>query len=181
MNNQTKVIANGKIVDISKNPVAFALESAAEIFRHEQTLIRSKEQGSVVELSENILHVMGVTMVTENTDEDVDYTADFSLVGAKNNDTGIDNPNIIDPDINTLTPELTDAKDKFLSTEDPFYEQDETKTDTYNNTLRMRSRSAKRPLVSIAKDMCTPHLSHQVNNQSRYFVNKNTSSRRRKR
>ena len=70
MNNQTKVIANGKIVDISKNPVAFALESAAEIFRHEQTLIRSKEQGSVVELSENILHVMGVTMVTENTDED---------------------------------------------------------------------------------------------------------------
>ena len=181
MSINTNIIVNNKLVDISK-PISFALQSASEIFKNEQSMNRTKTDGSLAQLSENVLHVMGVTMITSAQGGDsIPFTADFSFMNAKNSDIGIDNINIIDPDINTLTPELTTARDKFLAVDDPFYEQDEAKPEKYKNDLRKNSKAAKKPLILIAKDMCTPHLSHQIKNQSRYFINKNTSLRTGKR
>ena len=179
MSNSTKIIVNNKLVDISKQPIAFALQSASEIFKTEQSMNRTKTDGSLTQLSENVLHVMGVTMITSAAGgEDIPFTADFSFKSTKNSDAGIDNVNIIDPDIDTLTPELTTAKDNFLAVNDPFYEQDEAKTEKHKNELRTKLKTIKKPLILIARDMCQPHLSHQINNQSRYFINRNTSSRR---
>ena len=197
MSNNTKIIVNNRLVDISNKPITFALQSAAEIFKDEQVMIRTKQDGSLTQLSESVLDTMGITMITADAGEgspsfstmitadagerSPSFSADFSLVGDRNNDRGIDNSSIMDPDINTLTPELIDAKDKFLAADDPFYEQDEVKTQKQINHSRRKSKTIKTPLLMIAKDMCMPHLSHQVKNQNRYFINKNVSSRRGKR
>ena len=83
----------------------------------------------------------------------------FSLMGSKNIDETIDNPNIIDPDLNKLTPVLIPTNDKFKNAADAFYELDESAPDTLkrhtksqktNQTVKLRpiadqiARSAKR-------------------------------------
>jgi|MDSZ01.1.fsa_nt_gb hypothetical protein len=193
MSKRYKTIINNRRVNLAIEPKGQILQSAAEIFYNEESMIRTTGNHTLRHLSENILHTLGVTMLdsfaeSERFDDEFEsayvhdpiesYNKNFSFMSIKNNDEGIDNPNILDPDFMGLKPKLISAADKFISVADPFYEQDEEKSESTLGLSFLESEKRKKPLVAIAADLTQPHLSRHTSNQNRYFANKIFSLRR---
>ena len=184
MPSKTKVIVNNKRVDMLNQPLAYVLNSSIEHFKQDSAILETTGIDSLVDLSVDALFAMGITqidkinpntlmhfnMVDESDSLNVKLTADYSFMSMENKDQGIDNINIIDPDIPMLSPQLTSTKDKFLAVDDPFYEQDDETIDATKQELRKRQKLKRKPLIKVAVDMCAPQLSKEVKNRNRYFI-----------
>ena len=191
MPQKTKVLVNNKRVDMITQPISFVLNSAIEHFKQESMVLETTGIDSLANLSVDALFAMGITQITRmnvdlttdfglNFDDDfgIELTSEFSFMSLENKDEGIDNINIVDPDIGMLSPELIGTKDKFIAVDDPFYEQDDEKIDIEKAIIQKRKSQKSKGLIKIASDMCQPHLSKEVKNQNRHFTDYNINKRR---
>ena len=125
-------IVNKNVIDLVSQPVAFRLQHATDIFIKEGTQLNMTGETTLASMSYDIMNTMGITIIDPEgycgTNDGFElletnpkeFTSDYSFMKARNSDEGIDNPNIIDPDIGLLKPELINAKDKFVGVDDPF-------------------------------------------------------------
>ena len=144
-------IVNKNLVDMHYQPIGYKFHKAMEVFIAEGTQLNTVGATTLTTMANDIINVFGVCLVSvdgevinscspkhipQDVAEGPVYTlserndrnymnASYSFMRDGNKDIGIDNPNIVDPDVGMLTPELISATDKFLAKDDPFYEQDD--------------------------------------------------------
>jgi|TARA_B100000287_G_C20420384_1_gene697283 hypothetical protein len=182
MPQRTKTVINKKVIDLLKQPTGFTLNTSIEHFKQEGVMLDTTGVDSLTELSEKALFAMGITKLDTdetnlfdkdyhplNLDSNSDYNSDFSFMTSENKDKGIENTNIVDPDVQSLSPKLIGAEDKFVAVNDPFYEQDEEKSEMFKLQRQMNKSKTKKSLIRIAAGMCGPHISHEVKNKNKYF------------
>ncbi len=181
MENRTYTIINKNFVDIHHQPISIKFHKAMEVFIGEGTKLDTAGQVTLTSMANDIINVFGVSVVSvdgkvinssspkylpQDSAEGPVYTLserndrthmdkNYSFKRDGNKDMGIENPNILDTDINMLTPELISAKDKFLDTKDPFYEQDdpELNSDTTRDKT-IQENLLTIPIIPIANLMC---------------------------
>ena len=95
-------------------------------------------------------------------------TKSFSLASSINKEQGINNPNIIDPDLAGLTPEPISTEDKFpifsveqaTSATNPFYEQDEERREqlTLRDNLEENNSAVVVKLASVFSNVSSPSI-----------------------
>ena len=95
---------------------------------------------------------LGFSPVKKETFEkdSIKLDKNFSLFNLTNEDQTIDNSKILDPDINSLTPEPTSTKDKFISENDSFYEFDDNKPENLKNQNLYTSLQDNKKLIIVA-------------------------------
>ena len=185
-------IVNKKIVDVVNQPKAFRLHHATDIFIKEGTQLNLAGETTLASMSYDIMNTMGITMIDPEghcgTDDGFElletnpkeFTSDYSFVKARNNDEGIDNPNIVDPDIEFLKPIMVDAKDKFVGVNDPFYNQDEELPESIKHNKSTKGNKTKVSLIAIADYMCVINMNNKTKIKENKYLNrhKNKSLRR---
>lgn len=102
--------------------------------------------------SEYLLSDLGFSPVKKETFEkdSINLDKNFSLFNLTNEDQTINNSNILDPDINSLTPEPVRANDKFISENDSFYEFDDNKPENLKNQNFYASLQDNKKLIIVA-------------------------------
>ena len=85
----------------------------------------------------------------------VEFSKDFSLLKTTNVDSTIKNSKILDPDLDTLTPEPIVATEKFKSESDPFYELDDEKPESTKQIEREQKRASQKKLVKVAAKLAS--------------------------
>ena len=116
-------------------------------------------QGDIIRNSEILLNDLGfIPVEAEEIDPHssivVEFSKDFSLLKTTNVDTTIKNSKILDPALDTLTPEPIVATEKFKSESDPFYELDDEKVAVKLTSSARKSRNKmlpKKPTRGAAK------------------------------
>tara|TARA_R110000744_G_scaffold284435_1_gene395758 strand:+ start:144 stop:728 length:585 start_codon:yes stop_codon:yes gene_type:complete len=176
-------IVNKNIIDIGRQPIAFRLHTAMDLFIREGTKLNLTGEITLASMSYDIMNVMGVTMIdpAENCGKDdgfelletnlKEYTKDYSFMKGRNMDEGINNPNIIDPDIGNLKPQLIDIKDKFIDTNDPFYEQDEELPESAKLEKIKQINITKTPLIKVAHYLCAINMTNKKKTEENKYLN----------
>ncbi len=104
-------------------------------------------------LSEEVLSGMGFTMVeSEELTTSGGSLKDFTLINTKNDETVILNSKIVDPNINSLTPEKVKTIEKFKSETDKFYELDDERPISIKTEERISPAVARKKMI-VAKNI----------------------------
>ena len=105
---------------------------------------------------ENLINALGFSIV-QNEDEELspglESLQEFSLIGSTNQDETIENSKILDPDLNTLTPNKTSATDKFKSESDAFYNADEEKNENIKKDEKRKKFRKRKKNIAIARKL----------------------------
>jgi len=178
-------IINKNVIDVAKQPIAYRLHHASDIFTREGTKLNLTGETTLASMSYEIMSIMGITMIDPEghlgTDDGFElletnpkeFTSDYSFISGRNADEGIDNPNIFDPDIGALKPQLIDTKDKFIGVDDPFYEQDDESPESGKRDKAMRANRAKVSLIAIADHMCVKNMNNRTKTKENKYLNRN--------
>ncbi len=126
---------NGKLLDFSKNPTITKIFLSAEILSIRGYMYNSNK--SPISQARSVLGALNISTSAE--------TKSFTLASSTNNDEGLHDPHILDPDYGDLTPEPISAKDKFsefteeqaLNAVDRFYEQDSQATEAQKQDFKL--------------------------------------------
>ena len=199
---KTFTIVNKTLVDMHHQPIGYKFHKAMEVFIAEGTQLNTVGEITLTSMANNIINIFGVSLVSIDGEavnscsprhlppdvaEGPVYTSsgkndrthmhrNYSFMRDGNKDMGIDNPNIIDPDIDTLTPELTNATDKFLATNDPFYEQDDQEVNSDIKQISNRDRTERKKsiaIIPVANLMCAFCTIPTAKNYHNKYYNKN--------
>mgnify|MGYP003122810924 CR=1 FL=1 len=180
------ILMNKTIVDMAFNPVGSRLHSAMDMFVLEGTVLNLDGETSLASMSFDILNTMGITMIDPMgycgtadgfgllTTDPKEFNKNYSFINGTNNDEGIDNPNISDPDINALRPKKIEAGDKFIAPNDPFYEQDDELPDSIILSEKRIANLTKAHLISVADKVCL--LAISINKKDKALENKYLNS-----
>ncbi len=108
---------------------------------------------NIIEKSNEAINIMGFSITSiEELSPGIDTLKNYSLIGSTNIDETIRNSNIVDPDLNKLTPIKTTATDKFKSASDPFYELDQERPESIKiiSETEMNKMATKTVITKIA-------------------------------
>jgi len=169
----SKSIINGKLMDEdSMSGTALKIQRAGA---------RMVARGFLTGNNNNDLFQAKLVLAAQNITVSRE-TKSFSLASSTNKDEGIDNPNIIDPDLAGLTPEPVSAEDKFpifaveqvTSTTSPFYEQDEELSEQQKQSLVRSEKNESAVVVKLASvfsNVSSPSIEDKSINK---YTTKNT-------
>jgi hypothetical protein len=153
---ERKIMTRNGIVKNSTGPGSNSeIAEALSDLMNEGYTFANKIQGDIIRDSEILLNDLGfIPVEAEEIDPHssivVEFSKDFSLLKTTNVDTTIKNSKILDPDLDTLTPEPIKATEKFKSESDPFYELDDEKPESDKQIEREQKRAAQKKLVKVA-------------------------------
>jgi len=151
-----KIMTRNGIIKKSLGPGTNSeIAEALSDLMNEGYTFANKIQGDIIRDSEILLNDLGfIPVEAEEIDPHssivVEFSKDFSLLKTTNVDATIKNSKILDPDLDTLTPEIIAATEKFKSESDPFYELDDEKPESDKQIEREQKRAAQKKLVKVA-------------------------------
>jgi len=154
----SKSIINGKLMDENTSP-----STALKIQRAGSRMVA---RGYITGNNNNDLFQARMVLSAQNITVSRE-TKSFSLASSINKDEGINNPNIIDPDLAGLTPEPISAEDKFpaynseqvFNATNRFYEQDEELSEQQrkvHDITKKDSSAVVLRLASVFSDVTSP-------------------------
>jgi len=169
--NDHRTIVNRTLIDPARVKIGYNLSNAQQVLIENGVLLEAYGHTTLSTISEEVLYSLNITLIdrTRPSMDSLDFEIipyplsrldeNFSFLNLKNKDEGINNSKIVDPDINTLTPELINAKDKFIDRNDPFYEQDDEMPENRKFRKEVQRHKNKQPLITLADNLCMLHLS----------------------
>ena len=153
---ERKILTRNGVVDGRLGPDRqSAVATALNDLKNQGYTNTSSIQKNILKDSEDLLNDLGFAPVESeelypHSSIIVEFDKDFSLIKTTNVDTTIKNSKILDPDLDTLTPDYVFAADKFKSEADPFYELDDEITDNIKRMSEQRKVQKNKKLVSVA-------------------------------
>ncbi len=156
LDKEKRIMTRSGIIKNSLGPGSNSeIAEALNDLKSEGYTFSNRIQGDIIRDSEVLLNDLGFIPVEEEEMDPhssivVKFSKDFSLLKTTNVDSTIKNSKILDPDLDTLTPEPIAATEKFKSESDPFYELDDEKPESDKQIEREQKRIAQKKLVKVA-------------------------------
>lgn len=160
---------NNTAVNKQTQPLEYSIMLGSSTLHQNGLLIQELPGTNANLCARNVLFSLGCDIL-----HDLDYLDDvgilFSLIETETDAEGIDNPSILDQkDFNKIKNEQIEAKDKFASADDPFYELDDQIPQANKVQIDHLKQRSFPLVVNIAVSMIRNNLQNSTKRTLKYF------------
>ncbi|MAH44374.1 hypothetical protein CMI37_01000 [Candidatus Pacearchaeota archaeon] len=168
--NKEIVFTNGEAVSFSTQSMRFRIVKVSEQLKLQDYYVMSHGNHSLNSMSQALLNSLSIRTTKQKKN--------FTLINSKNDNETIQNPAIIDPDINSLTPDPIQATDKFQNPCDPFYytDNDDNRTESQKVVYEKLTQPSMRGVVSLANKISSKTLS-VTQKKNKFFMERTAYAR----
>ena len=161
--NKDIVFTNGKAVSFSRQSTRLQITKTREQLELQNYLSVSSGNHTLSSISDSVINSLSIRATKQKRN--------FTLMNSQNDNETIQNPSIVDPDINSLTPDPIGAKDKFQNPCDPFYNADDDRTESQKVIYEKLTQTPQIGIVLLANNLSIKNLS-VTKKKNKFFINR---------
>jgi len=141
----------------------FQITKTMEQLRVQNYLVVSNGNASMDSMAQSVINSCSIRATRQKRN--------FTLMNSQNDNETIQNPAIVDPDIESLTPDPIGAKDKFQNPCDPFYNTDDNRTEAQRVIYEKLTQVPQIGVAFLAKSLSIKNLS-TTKRKNKFFVDR---------